>query len=117
MIWGDKTQENRSLLFEALGNALGEGLMYLDDPDYYEADVIEKWERRTSELIAEALGQGEATSFLINDENVEDRRATQLQLRVANRVHRLGELMDRVDSTEPLELKSGFDGREWVSKR
>jgi hypothetical protein len=110
-------QENRVLLYKALTDSLEEGLLFLDDPDYYEVDVIEDWEKRTSELIAEALGQGEVNTFLLYDENVEDPSATPLQLRVANRLQRLHQLIDRVDSLEPLELQSSFDGREWVSKR
>jgi hypothetical protein len=32
------------------------------------------------------------------------------------RLKRLDELIDRLDSLEPIELRSEFDGREWISE-
>ncbi len=111
-------QENRSLLCEALTDRLVEGNTYLDDPDFYGAEVIEKWEKRTSKLITAALGQDEGMTFLINEDiPVKGWLTTPLERRVAHRMHRLNQVMDRVDSSEPLELRSDFDGREWVSKK
>jgi hypothetical protein len=90
-------QANRSLLYEALTERLVEGNTYLEDPDFYESNVIEKWEKRTSRLI---------TAWL----------TTPLERRLVHRMHRLEQVMERVDSTQPLELQPDFDGREWVSK-
>ncbi len=87
--------------------------MLLEDPDFYEAGVIEKWERRTSKLITVALGQNEGMTFLIDDDvSVKGWRTMPLERRVARRMHRLEQLMERVDSSEPLELQPDFDGRE-----
>lgn len=110
-------QENRSLFHEALTDRLVEGNTYFEDPDFYEADVIEKWEKRTSKLITAALDQDVGMTFLIDDDiALKGWRTTPLERRVAHRMHRLGQVMDRVDSSEPLELQSDFDGRNWVSK-
>ena len=91
--------------------------MYLEDPDFYESDVIENWERRTSKLITAALGQDEGMTFLINDDvAVKGWLTTPLKRRIVHRMHRLEQVMERVNSTQPLELQPDFDGREWVSK-
>jgi hypothetical protein len=110
-------QANRSLLYEALTERLVEGNTYLEDPDFYESNVIEKWEKRTSRLITAALGQDEGMTFLINDDvAVKGWLTTPLERRLVHRMHRLEQVMERVDSTQPLELQPDFDGREWVSK-
>ena len=41
---------------------------------------------------------------------------TLLERRVAHRLHWLEQVMDRVVSSESLELQPEFDDREWVSK-
>lgn len=56
------------MLYEALTDRSQDGLVLLEDPDFYEADVIEKRERRTSKLTTAALGQDEGMTFLIDDD-------------------------------------------------
>jgi chromosome segregation ATPase len=75
-----------------------------------------KWAIRTSELIKEALGEGEARRFL----GVDGRRsgspnATEEQSQVDGRLHRLSELIQQVDSLQPIELQPGFKGYERAS--
>jgi DNA repair exonuclease SbcCD ATPase subunit len=72
-------------------------------------EAAAKWAIRTSELIKEGLGEGEARRFLgVDVHRSEASSATEEQKRLDGRLHRLAELIQRVDSLQPLELQPGF---------
>lgn len=80
-------------------------------------EAAAKWAIRANELIKEALGEGEARRFLGTDSRrLEDPSTTEEQKQLNGRLNRLSELIQRVDSLQPLELRPGFfNGRERVS--
>jgi hypothetical protein len=47
---------NRSLLYESLMDSYKDGRLILGEDDHFGIDIIEGWEKHTSELIADALG-------------------------------------------------------------
>ena len=81
-------------------------------------EVAAKWAIRTNELIKEALGEGEARRFLgANGRKSGDLSATEEQKRHNDRLNRLSELIQRVNSLQPLELQPGFKDRERVGSK
>lgn len=106
---------NRGLLKRALGEAYQRGLLWGQGGN---EENFGKWERRTAELIEDALGEAEAGLFLTNEESYEKRpESTPFDVRADSRILRLSNLMMRVDSLRPLDLRPDFDGRDWVSER
>jgi chromosome segregation ATPase len=76
-------------------------------------EAATKWAIRTSELIKEALGEGQARRFLgANGGRSSDSSATERQEQLDERLKWLAELIQRVDSFEPLELEAGFQSQE-----
>ena len=70
-----------------------------------------KWAIRTGELIKEALGEGEARRFLgVDAHSSDDSSVTEEQKRLNGRLNRLSELIQRVDSLHPLEIRPDFVG-------
>ena len=81
-------------------------------------EAATKWAIRTNELIKEALGEGEARRFLGTDARGSgDPSATEEQKQLNGRLNRLSELIQRVDSLQPLELRPGFKDQERVGSR
>jgi chromosome segregation ATPase len=76
-------------------------------------EAAAKWAIRTSELIKEALGEGEARRFLgVYSSGSGEPSATERQEQLDERLKWLAELIQRVDSFEPLELQAGFQVQE-----
>ena len=76
-------------------------------------EAAAKWAIRTSELIREALGEGQARRFLgVNGRRSDDLGATERQEELDERLRWLAELIQRVDSFEPIELANGFENQE-----
>ena len=81
-------------------------------------EAAAKWAIRTNELIKEALGEGEARRFLgANGRKSGGLSATEEQKRHNDRLNRLSELIQRVNSLQPLELQPGFKDRERVGSQ
>lgn len=76
-------------------------------------EAAAKWAIRTNELITEALGEGQARRFLgVNSHRSGESSATERQEELDQRLKWLAELIQRVDSFEPLELEAGFRNQE-----
>ena len=114
-----KTQDRRITLKQALSSAYREGLhLRRRTPSHRRRnggerapsdEAAAKWAIRTNELIKEALGEGEARLFLGADgRRVGDSSATEEQKRLNDRLNRLSELIQRVDSLQPIELQPDF---------
>lgn len=81
-------------------------------------EAAAKWAIRTSELIKEALGEGEARHFLGAGElRSGDSSLAQEQKQLDAHLKQLAALIERVDSLQPLELRAGFKKQELVSSR
>lgn len=107
--------ENRQMLHAALKDFYAKSFD-LQNEDYYEDDEVKQWESRTSQLIAESLGQERVNGFLTNDDRLlrvdpnHSPRLAWLQYRRAQ----LGILIQVVNSLCSLEIRPDFDGRKWV---
>ncbi len=102
--------ENRALLKDALTRAYKDGLFWKDDANHRDWS---SWEERTRRLIEAALGPAEAAKFMVDWRS----SSTDVHLTGLNARHQhLFDLIRRVDSLQRLELRSGFDGRDWVSR-
>jgi chromosome segregation ATPase len=73
-------------------------------------EAAAKWAIRTSELIKEALGEGEARGFLgVSGQSLGDPSVSEEQKLLNERLYRLSELIRRVDSLQhPVELRPDF---------
>jgi myosin heavy subunit len=125
-----KTQDKRITLKQALNAAYRDGL-YLSgktpthrrrgNSDRRRNDEgAARWAIRTGELIKEALGEDEARRFLgVDAQSSEDPNTTEEQKRLNGRLNRLSELIQRVDSLHPLELRPNFveNGSAYSTKR
>jgi hypothetical protein len=80
--------------------------------------AAKKWAIRTSELIKEALGEGEARHFLgVEGFGSDDSSLAREQKQLDEHLKRLSELIERVDSLEPLELRASFKEQELADSR
>ncbi len=115
--------EDRVALRQALGTAYRDGLHLRGRTPgrrrktgrgrTFDDEAAAKWAIRTSELIKETLGEGEARRSLGADgRRAGDLSATEEQKRLNDRLNRLSELIQRVNSLQPLELQPGFEDRE-----
>lgn len=107
--------DNRQMLHAALKDFCAEGA-YLDNEDIYDDDEVKQWESRTTQLIAESLGQERVNDFLTNDDRISRREPddSPRQAWVKYRIAQLGILIQVVDSLSSLEIRPDFDGRKWV---
>lgn len=81
-------------------------------------EVAATWAIRTSELIKEALGEGEARQFLgASQFNPGDSSLAKEQKQLDTHLKQLSELIERVDSLQPLELRADFREQELVNSR
>ncbi len=103
----------RQLLKRALGDLYQRGLFWQHDEENFG-----RWEGRAHELIKDALGEDEARLFLTAEKGYEEGPSTTpFEARAGSRISRLATVMMRVDSLKPLNLRPGFDGKDWVSRR
>ena len=80
--------------------------------------VAATWAIRTSELIKEALGEGEARQFLSASQfNPGDSSLAKEQKQLDAHLKQLSELIERVDFLQPLELRADFREQELVNTR
>lgn len=108
------TNEKRTALKDALGNASEEGQrLHADSPT---KEAAEKWVNDTADLLEAALGKGEvhlfanAPGITLHSGGNESRQ----QLFIKGRLHRLSELIARVDR---IDLRSDFDPQDWNDQR
>ncbi len=81
-------------------------------------EAAAKWAMRTSELIKDALDEGQARRFLgVNGGRSDDLSATERQEKLDERLRWLAELIQRVDSFEPLELANVLQNQERFRSR
>jgi chromosome segregation ATPase len=81
-------------------------------------EAAAKWAIRTSELIKEALGEGEARHFLgASQFRPGDSSLAKEHMQLDAHLKQLAALIERVDSLQPLELRAGFKEQELVSSR
>ena len=118
------TYDRRVALKQALDAAYWDGLHLrrrapshrrgIDRRRRFDDEAATKWAIRTSELITEALGEGQARRFLgVNGRRSdEESSATESQEELDQRLKWLAELIQRVDSFEPLELETSFQAHE-----
>ncbi len=107
------THERRRAFKDALAVADKKGAeLHASNPSVEDA---ERWATETADLIEAALGKGEVHLFayasgvtLYSGGN-----KTRQQLWIEGRLHRLGQLIARVDS---LELRPDFDPNEWTNR-
>jgi len=99
----------RRLLVRGLSTVYKDGLRWYGNA---EASDWEPWQKRTWTLIFAALGRDEADRFL-SDWTDGSQTLTGLDARLQH----VADLARRVDSVAPLELRSDFDGEDWVSRR
>jgi len=120
--------ESRVALRQALGTAYRDGLHLrgrtpgrrrkTSRGTTHDDEAAAKWAIRTNELIKEALGEGEARRFLGADgRRAGDLSATEEQKRLNDRLNRLSELIQRVNSLQPLELQPSFKDQERVGSQ
>jgi hypothetical protein len=110
--------DNRVILKQALNAAYWEGLHLRGRKPSEDEAAAKKWAIRTNELIKGALGESEARRFLAtNGYRSGDSSATEEQKQLDRRLNRLSELIQRVDSLQPLDLRPDFEGQEWINLR
>ncbi len=85
----------------------------------FDDEAATKWAIRTSELIKEALGESASRRFLGADSQKlsGDPSTTEEQKRIDGRLFRLSELIQQVDSLQPLELQDGFKDQDRIPSR
>jgi hypothetical protein len=105
---------NRQLLARALKIAYREGSSsYGGDAEHAE---WAHWEKRTHDLIEAALGEGAANRFVTDW--VSPNEPAQTLTGLYARLQHLLELIQTVDSVSTtIQIRSDFDGRDWVSRR
>ena len=107
---GRTTREKRIALKDALGDAIEKGQeLHASDPTTEDA---EKWVNDTAVLIWAALGDGEVHLFA-NAPGVTLHSGGN-ESRHRGRLHRLGQLIARVDG---MELRPDFDPEEWTDRQ
>ena len=80
--------------------------------------AAKEWAIRTSELIKGALGEGESRRFLgVNGLGSGGSSLPEERKQLDDHLKRLFELIERVDSLEPLELRGDFKEQELVDSR
>jgi hypothetical protein len=80
--------------------------------------AAKEWAIRTSELIKGALGEGEARRFLgVDGLGAGGSSLPEERKQLDDHLKRLFELIERVDSLEPLELRADFKEQELVDSR
>ena len=85
----------------------------------FDDEAATRWAIHASELIKEALGESGSRRFLGADgEKLSgDPHTTEEQKRIDGRLYRLSELIQQVDSLQPLELQAGFKDQDRVPSR
>lgn len=103
------TNEKRIALKDALGNASEEGQrLHANNPT---VEAAEKWANDTADLIGAALGKGEVHLFA-NAPGItvySGGRETRQQLFIKGRLHRLSQLIARVDG---MDLRPDFNPQD-----
>jgi hypothetical protein len=109
---GETTRKKRIELKDALANSSEEGQrLYASDPT---AEAAEEWVNDTADLIRAALGDGEVHVFVSAPGiTLHSGNKTHQQLWIEGRLHRLSELIARVDS---LDLHPDFDPQDWTNQ-
>ncbi len=110
---GRTTSDRRVALKDALGTASERGQqLHASDPSVEDA---ERWVNDTAGLIEAALGKGEVHLFvsgvgitLLSGNN------SRQQLWIEGRLHRLSQLITRVDT---LYLRPDFDPLDWINRK
>lgn len=106
---------NRRLLKTALGEVYKHGLFW---KGHEPTDTnLKNWTERTHALIKASVGEEQADLFLEDQQMPGMPDKTEANRWMDQRLQRLADLMQRVDSLRPLELQTDFNGHEWVSKR
>lgn len=95
--------EVRELGLSLANQSLGEG-------------AAEGWINLPRNLINDALGPDEVRRFFTDEYDWEFNKpnATEEQIRVLGRLKRIDELIDRLDSLEPIEIRPDFAWHEWI---
>ena len=85
----------------------------------FDDEAATKWAIHTNELIKEALGESASRRFLGADGQKlsGDPSTTEEQKQIDGRLYRLSELIQQVDSLQPLELQEGFKDRAGILSR